>query len=48
MDGMIESLNQKKNDPSADRQNGIGLFIWITKALVMRAYSKTEPYIQEV
>lgn len=47
-DAMVESLCQKKNDPSIDRQNAIRLFIWITKALVMRAYSKIEQYIQEV
>lgn len=41
-------LDQKRSAPSVNKENAIRLFIWTTKAMVMRAYSRTSALIEEV
>ena len=48
LDNLIDRLMKKRQDPSFDRNHAISLLVWITKALVMRSYSKVEQSIQEV
>jgi len=44
----IDSLHRKRNDSSVNREQAIRLYIWTTKALVMRSYSRTDASIQEL
>ncbi|EFX86854.1 hypothetical protein DAPPUDRAFT_221700 [Daphnia pulex] len=48
LEAILDSLRRKWQDPSTDRCNSVCLFVWITKALLMRSYSKLNQYIQEL
>lgn len=48
LESILDSLRTKWQDPSADRNKTVCLFVWITKALLMRSYSKLDQSIQEV
>ncbi|KAK4011886.1 hypothetical protein OUZ56_020995 [Daphnia magna] len=48
LESILDSLRTKWQDPSADRNKTVCLFVWITKALLMRSYSKLDQSIQEL
>merc|ERR1712071_386898 len=48
LEDLMDSLRMKRNGPSVDKESAIRLFVWTTKALVMRAYSRTDALIQEL
>ncbi|KZS11165.1 MMS19 nucleotide excision repair protein [Daphnia magna] len=48
LESILDSLRTKWQDPSADRNKTACLFVWITKALLMRSYSKLDQSIQEL
>ncbi|XP_057379811.1 MMS19 nucleotide excision repair protein homolog [Daphnia carinata] len=48
LESILDSLRIKWQDPSADRSKTVCLFVWVTKALLMRSYSKLDQTIQEL